>query len=121
MSVAHPYLANGKRLSKVAKTLQAWREEEELFFHITMGTVCWPVLTKPTVPVINRAGSSSATNLYFLTLIKILMKNLKSEIVNIRKITVKTLGSGLPESNNVTCIILFIKRIFTKYCIVYAF
>lgn len=56
MSVAHPYPENGKRLSKVGKTLHAEREE------VTLG---WPVVTRPTVAVINRAGSSSATNLHF--------------------------------------------------------
>lgn len=50
----------------MVKTLQAWREEEEeLFFHVTMGAVGRPGLTQPTVAVINRAGSSSATNLQF--------------------------------------------------------
>lgn len=55
---------NRMRFAVLAKTLKGWREEEELFFHVTMGAVGWPVLTQPTVPVMNRAGSSSATNLH---------------------------------------------------------
>lgn len=42
-----------KRFAVLAKTLMAWREEEELFFHIMMGAEGWPVLTQPTVAVKN--------------------------------------------------------------------
>lgn len=78
--MAHLYLENGKRLSKVEKTLHAWREE--LFFHVTMAALGWPFGLCPLLPLFTEQDRQVPS---FLTSVNILLKNLKSQMVNILK------------------------------------